>query len=475
MTEIRRCGTCGSRLAQDQRGTLCSPCARSSRESHAHPGPQTEEFWQREEIRAALGSRHFGRVLREYRGALGRSVTQTVLGEWLGLSQERISRMERSAKPPADLQKMQRWAGVLHIPAQLLWFAVDDAPEASESAHSADSLDDVDRRDLLKLAGATVAGASVLRDAPWQRLAESLAGHRAADGATTSMIENRTASFFRSEETQPARQLVRSLVQHRKSLADLIEDSSNESIRRRLITASGETEALEGWTLFDLGRVRDAERRYTSAFDSARQAGDGPLAACVLGYWSYLVSSKGDTVGAVRMLEDASEFVRGSAPATQAWISARLAEESAAGGDAYASLRALDRAVTMFDYAAPGNDRPWTCFFTPSRLGSLAVSTYGRISHPETDTEAEILLRSLSPTENKVRALVLADLATSAARSGDVDRVGSLAGQSAPLAVRTEASLALDRLWGVVEMLPEKGTGTGARIRERLTDKLLAV
>lgn len=470
MADFRRCEKCGNRLAQDQRGKVCSPCARSV---SLRPRPQTEQFWQDPGIREALAARHFGRFLREYRRAL--PVTQTVLGSWLGLSQERVSRMERACTPPADLLKLQRWAEALMVPAGLLWFEVEHSPDASGSRKTVVNLDDVDRRDLLKLAGATVAGASVLRDAPWQRLAASLAGHRVADGATTSMIENRTAAFFRSEETQPARQLVRSLVEHRKSLADLIEDSSNESIRRRLITASGETEALEGWTLFDLGRIRDAERRYTSALDSAKQAGDGPLAACVLGYWSYLVSSRGDTAGAVRMLEDASEFVRGSAPATQAWISARLAEEAAAAGDAYGSLRALDRAVTVFDYAAPGNDRPWTCFFTPSRLGSLAVSTYGRLDHPETDTEADVLLRSLSPTENKVRALVLADLAASAARSGDVDRVGSLADQSAPLAVRTEASLALDRLWGVVEMLPEKGTSTGARTRERLTDKLLAV
>ncbi|WP_280335992.1 hypothetical protein [Nocardia wallacei] len=287
------------------------------------------------------------------------------------------------------------------------------------------------------------------------------------------MIENRTAAFFRSEETLPARQLVTSLLNHRTALQSLIEGTADESLQRRLLTALGETEALTGWTLFDLGRGRDAVRMYRSALDSAKEIGDGPLAACVLGYWSYLVESQGDTPGAIRMLEGASEQVRGSGPATQAWIAARLAEEAAETGDTYQALRALERAVTVFDYASPESERPWTCFFTPSRLGSLAVSTYGRLSHPETDKEAATLLGSLSPTENKVRALVMADLAMSAARAGDIDRVGSLADQSAPLAVRTEASLALDRLWTIVEMLPGRGTGTGVRTRERLKESLL--
>ncbi|QFU94685.1 hypothetical protein YIM_47800 [Amycolatopsis sp. YIM 10] len=137
-------------------------------------------------------------------------------------------------------------------------------------------------------------------------------------------------------------------------------------------------------------------------------------------------------------------------------------------------MRALDQAVTVFDYAPNGPSRPWTSFFTENRLGSLAVSTFGRMNHRETDAAAADLLGSLTPSETKVRALVLADLATSAARSADFDRVQSLAAESAPLATRTEASLAIDRLWEVVELLPEQRTGTAGQTRERLTEQLLA-
>jgi tetratricopeptide (TPR) repeat protein len=320
---------------------------------------------------------------------------------------------------------------------------------------------------MLKLTGAAV-GAGMLANAPWERLAEAMAGRRTADNATVTMIENRTAEFFRSEETMPARQLVTLLRAHLSGLRDMIETTRDGALRQRLLTCIGQTEALAGWTLFDLQRRHDAVRLYRSALRSARDAGDAALAACVFGYWSYLAGSQGDTPAAVRMLTEASEEIRGGAPVTQAWISARRAEELAILGEHAESLRALDHAVAAYEYAPSGGERPWTCFFTPTRFGSLAVSTYGRLDHPETGEASDVLLRSMAPTENKAKSLVLADLAISAARARDYDRVRELAGESASLATRTEASLAIDRLWDLAEELPRMS------IKDHLIEQLTA-
>lgn len=475
----QHCSACGARLARDQRDNLCSPCAHR-RNVAKNPSSHGADFWHRDDLRDALAAQHFGQVVLAYRSAHTPPLTQATIGRWLSITQAQVSRMERATAPPSDLRKLQRWAAALRIPADLLWFAASHttAPHTTHVSAAPDgkaSLEGVHRRDLLKLTGAAVmASSDLLTDAPWQRLADSLAGHRPADTTTVSMIENRTAEFFRSEETLPARQLVTSLREHHRALRGLISTTTNDSLRQRLLTCLGETEALAGWTLFDLQRPRDAVRLYRNALTTARDAGDKPLAACVLGYWSYLPSGNGDLPSAVRMLDDATEQVRGSSATTQAWISARHAEEQASLGDHTAALKALDRAVTVFDYATPGAERPWTCFFTPSRLGSLAVSTYGRMAHPDTDHAATTLLASLAPTENKVKALVLADLATSAARSGDYDHVQSLSDHSAQLAVRTEASLAIDRLWDLVEVLPEAPSGTAGQVRKQLAERLLA-
>jgi tetratricopeptide (TPR) repeat protein len=427
-------------------------------------------------MRAALEACHFGRLFWAYRNAVSPRMTQAALGRWLGMTQAQISRLEApDARPPSDLRKLERWAATLHVPPSLLWFGDSHTSEESDTRAATANLDDVHRRDLLRIAGVTIVSSTgLLNDPPWKRQAEIRSGHRPADRYAVARAEEKTREFFTSEETLPARQLVTSLQGHRTNLRTLTGATSDDGLRRRLISAVGETDALTGWTLFDLGRPREALRTYRDALGAARAADDRPLIACVLGYWSYLLSSQGDTAAAARMLADAAGQVRGTDPATHAWILARRAEEEAASGDVSAAMRALDQAVTVFDYAPSGPTRPWTSFFTENRLGSLAVSTYGRVNHHETDSAAADLLGSLTPSETKVRALVLADLATSAARSGDYDRVHSLTDESAPLATRTEASLAIDRLWEVVDLLPEQRTGTAGQTREQLTEQLLA-
>ncbi|MFE0021889.1 hypothetical protein [Amycolatopsis sp. NPDC059021] len=338
------------------------------------------------------------------------------------------------------------------------------------------------RRDVLKIAGAAIVttssgllsdapGKRLSDDSPWMRLSDTMAGKRPADAPTTAMAEKKTRDYFHAEETTPARELIAELRDHHQGLKRMIATANNESLHRRLTSAAGETAALAGWLLFDLARTDEAVKVYENAISAAREAGDPALEACVLGYWSYLAASDDDSPGAVRMLVDASQRVRGADPSTQAWILARLAEEEAAVGNASAALRAMDQAAVVFDYAT-SESRPWTSFFGPNRFGSLAVSTYGRVAHRETDQLASTLLSSLAPTENKVRALVLADLAQSAVRGGNFDRVEELTAKAAPLATKTEATLAVDKLWEVVEMLPDHGSA--GRTRQQLASRLAA-
>ncbi|MGW5741602.1 hypothetical protein [Amycolatopsis sp. NPDC003861] len=434
-----------------------------------------EDFWQHPALRAALESQHFGQVLRAYRLAHVPQVSQIKISHWLEMTQANVSLLERKVtSPPSDLRKLRRWAATIRMPVDLWWFAPSHLPDYSDTSSDAANLDDVHRRDMLKLTGAAIVTTSgLLNDPPWKRLSDTMAGERRADSSTVAMAEQKTREFFRSEETQPARALAAELRSHHQGLRRMIDTTTDDSLRRRLISAAGETAALAGWTLFDLARPDQAVKVYENALRTAREAGDQPLVACILGYWSYLLSSSGDARGAVRMLADASQQVRGSDAATQAWILAKLAEEEAAVGNAPSALRSLDQAVVVFDYASMGGARPWTSFFTANRLGSLAVSTYGRLHHRETDQLAATLLDSLAPTENKVRALVLADLATSAARGGDYDRVDALTSEAAPLATRTEATLAIDRLWEVVELLPTRG-GSAGQTRQQLTERLVA-
>lgn len=478
------CRSCGAFLASDNTGEECTPCARLGAEDLTGVAPRMpEDLWDRPQLREAFAQRHFGRVLRAYRTAVTPEITQAAAGRWIGLTQGQVSRMERASAPVQDLGKLDRWARALGIPQRCLWFTLTvHASDACAPAPALPTLEaqqgegsDVRRRDLFKAASvAAAAGSGLLAETPWQRLVESVTRDRPVDATTVQLIEDRTAEFFHAEETQPAREIVAAMRQHRHTLTALLHNAAGEQLRTRLLTATGETDVLLGWLLFDLDQPAEAVKAWRRTLVIAKQTGDGALAACALGYWSYLASTRGDTEPALRLLRQAEGQVSGSsAPATRSWIAVRQAEEAARLGDTTTSLRALDRAITAFDFAKPRTERPWTAFFTAGRLGSSTVATYTTLGHPEAETAADSLLASLSLADNKVRGLVLADLATAAANGRDYDRADNFAAGALNVASRTEATLVKSRLRALATTLPTQGTGTAARLRERISHGLI--
>ncbi len=421
------------------------------------------DFWERPKIRSVLLSRHFGHFLRTYRTSQSPQVNQTQLAHWLGITQGQLSRIERASTPIRDLDKLDTWARALHVPADRLRFSPspassdpgDAAPNEAiveQSPHN-EGGSGVRRRDLFKATAAT--GAGLLSETPWQRLIDSVGKGRPVDTATVQLMQDRTADLFHTEETIPARQLLESIAQHRNILEALLANSRTESIRRDLTVAVGETDVLTGWLLFDLGRGNDAANSWRSTLKIAKDTGDGALAACALGYWSYLASSRNDTAPAARLLHQALEYVPGaSAPATRSWLSARESEELARLGDETGALHAVERALTSFDFARPRSERPWTAFFGASRRGSMTVSAYTTLHHREATAAADSLLVSLSSMENKVRAIVLSDLTITAAQTNDYDRATALVSDAIELTTRTETTLAKQRLLALAAALP---------------------
>jgi transcriptional regulator with XRE-family HTH domain len=469
----RRCASRSAELATDDLANLCQSCVRATQATTDVAPALSADFWEQPEIKSALLSRNFGRFLRVYRTVQSPQIKQAQLAQWLGITQGQLSRIERSSTPIHDLRKLQAWARVLHIPSDLLWFspspacssntdatASNQATVVEESPHSEGS--NVRRRDLFKAAGATAAaaGTSLLSDTPWQRLIDSVNKARPVDTATVQLMQDRTVDLFHTEETVPARQLLESLTQHRNTLKTLLANARIDSIQNDIAIAIGETDALTGWLLFDIGRTNDAANAWRSTLKIAKKTGDGALAACTLGYWSYLATSRNDTAPAARLLQQAREYVPGSsAPTTRSWLSAREAEELARLGDETGALRAVERALTAFDFAHPRSERPWTAFFGASRLGSMTVSAYTTLHHRDAPVVADSLLTSLSPMENKVRAIVLSDLTINAAQTNDYDRANELVSDAIELTTRTETSLAKQRLLALAATLPTTTNG----------------
>ncbi|QFZ23164.1 helix-turn-helix domain-containing protein [Saccharothrix syringae] len=115
----RRCRTCDTLLASDNRGIQCGKCAAASTLS-APALPR--EFWTQPALREAFESRSIGEVFRAYRKAQNPTVSQTTLAAWLDLTQGRVSEIERTRRPVTDLERLERWCNALHVPHHLRWF-----------------------------------------------------------------------------------------------------------------------------------------------------------------------------------------------------------------------------------------------------------------------------------------------------------------------------------------------------------------
>jgi Helix-turn-helix domain len=107
---------CGTHLAADNPGRQCARCQRASRNKLIAPPHVPPEFWQTEQLDDAFAAQHIGRVARAYRmhpyyhtvyGPSG--ISRTLLGQWLGLRQSQISRIE-TGSPIPNLDTLVYWA-----------------------------------------------------------------------------------------------------------------------------------------------------------------------------------------------------------------------------------------------------------------------------------------------------------------------------------------------------------------------------
>lgn len=97
--QVRRC-RCGTRLARDNRGTLCHACTKAARHHLAEPPRVPPGFWRTAEMRDALATCDMGAVMRAFRTHPfhGRPIPQQTAAAWVGITQTRLSRIENGER-----------------------------------------------------------------------------------------------------------------------------------------------------------------------------------------------------------------------------------------------------------------------------------------------------------------------------------------------------------------------------------------
>lgn len=293
----RRCAGCGAALATDNTARLCGKCHREQRDQLRTPAAHKDEFFETEELRAAFGSQHMGKVLKAYRHhphhlqVFGKALNQELLGRWLGLTQAQVSKLE-NGRPEQNLETLQNYARILRLPQDLLWF---DLPGQSrvearkiKSAGlvllgSSNSPTDPTQGESLRLrrAGnvdhALFLSAERLQEDLTNTLAIGYLGSASADEFEEQVLRLGEATRYESPET-----LLGDLIARVTEIRGLLLHTNAKDRRRRYTHILSQLAGLMSLTLLKLSNMPGARNWVRTAEILAAETGDAHLQS-----WTY--------------------------------------------------------------------------------------------------------------------------------------------------------------------------------------------
>lgn len=301
MTDTReQCAVCGTRLAADNTGDVCSPCSRAGRGPRGLPN----EFWDSETVVKAVAARDFGQLLLAIRQASYPPLKQSDIADRLGITQSQISRIERGASVVRDLAKLERWSVMLEIPQKRLWFSISpksgdeyeiglSAPDAYSNAPAKPSFaveshgeggGSVDRRQFIKATGVAATmgvGSSLLQRT--SAVAVSSPRDRIGD-PDVDLVREVTAAFRKVDNKYGGA--------HSRSAVDAYMSATvqpmlkagrmRDRVRAELFTAAAELQQLAGWMCYDTGRTNEGRMHLRTALRLCQEVGDDAMSAEML-------------------------------------------------------------------------------------------------------------------------------------------------------------------------------------------------
>ncbi len=466
---------CGTHLAADNTGRQCARCQRASRDKLLAPPEVPTEFWLTEQFEDAFAAQHIGRVVRAYRthpyhhavhGPGG--ISQTPLGQWLGLRQPQVSRIETGA-PIRDLDILAYWARVLRIPAELLWFDIPGSPRCAPVDRSALGAegnqrnqreeDAAKRREAITLLGTALPAAL-------QPGALS-AVERVASGPRRERVDHRLVSahqevaetlagLYRSADPRAA---LPTAMAHADELLDLLDAPMDDAARAALNVIVVGVHAQVGLWACHMHRSSLAYRYLATGCEVAAAAHDRPLRARALGALSYLFSSAprggqgGNPRRSLELLDEALDLAVHADPFTRGWLATWRADQHATLGDLAAARADIETAG--HDLGSAGQHQV-EGFFSRSTYG---YGMDGHLIRCSTMTFAlsgdrlnleHVFSEVLSSTSNlRHQVCALANLAVVSAANDEPERACDVLGRSLQLAAQEHYTMGVQRAIGV--------------------------
>ncbi|MGO4649946.1 helix-turn-helix domain-containing protein [Nocardia sp. 2YAB30] len=353
----RYCARCGTRLNNYNLESFCAPCESASRDERQGPPHLPPAFWQTDQMRDALATWHMGRMIFAYRTHPfhGRALPQELVANWLGLTQAQLSRIEKGPAPE-QFSKLIRWAEILAVPPELLWFKLP--------ASSGATLDHVNRQDFMRAAlSVTVVAAT---QQPLLELLGKIEPTPIPSMVGPSEIEQvRTAAReFSSWDHTYGGGLVREAVSAQLRYAvNLLSAGCGKKHRRELHSAVGFLGHTAGFMAFDAYAHTDARSMFQLGLTCAEEVGDWHLRGKVLSSMARQAIWCGHPDDGLTFIELAMVRADRLTATERAMLHAARARALAKLHRTEEAVRAVGQADEEFASTSSDNDPPWMAYY----------------------------------------------------------------------------------------------------------------
>ncbi|WP_269854565.1 helix-turn-helix domain-containing protein [Streptomyces sp. RPT161] len=305
-------------------------------------GDHSVDLWAHPRLVSAIASEDWAAVLRTYRQLAG-GVSQTRLGERVGLSQSDVSDIERGRRRVTSVEVRQRIVEGLGIPDRLLYGAArpDPGPVASLALPGL-----APDEDLLA------------------RVTSAVNGSTRPDSATLDWFDRLLAEHRRAEDLIGSRPLVDVMRQQLRTVVGL-HGCAAGALSDRVVRLAAEHAQFLAWMAQDQGASAAALAWYDRSHEWALEAGDANMAATTLSMKAHMAWSGGRGTRCVRLAEAA----RWSAPGTSRGVQGMAAQMAARGhalnGEGDDARHLLDEAQELIGRAAERSEDepPWMYFY----------------------------------------------------------------------------------------------------------------
>jgi len=452
-----------------------------------------EGFFTADRMRAALAGYDFAAVFRSVRRATGFS--QERLGEFIELSQSRVSLVELSKHRLRDIAIVARVASQFGIPPELLGFVAGAATVGAAGSSDSQEVDLMLRREFFAVVtGITMGLDSVPLDL--DRLAGLLPANAATElprrigSADVAAIEQLTAAFRQGQFSRGGGLYRDAVVAQFRSVLALRDVACAPPVRAQLLVATADLGGVAGWANYDSELHGEARRLWVAALEVARQS-EHPAAvdqtAHLLSQMTHQALHLRQPEDGLRLVQLGHGTVAGGAHPVSAYTASNLAYKQAwchaMRGDVAASDRALGQSIELVAAAEPIAAEPWTAHVNHAELVAQQGHTHFTLAaangKPQHAARAVPLLqeavREFGPAYARSRAVNLPGLSGAHAIAGDLEAAVHVGTQAVTEITALSAPRALERLRTLDTVLqPHDAEASVADLREQIRGALTA-